>query len=200
MKFLLATRNRGKLEELQVVLEELSVELISLETLEGAPDVEEDGATFAENARKKALHYLALTGLPSIADDSGLEVDALGGRPGVYSARYAATDAARMEKLLGELRDRGVSGAGRSARFVCAICLAFGNEDRIEVEGRVEGFIAEAPRGDQGFGYDPVFYYPPFGATFGEVPGQKKNLVSHRAAALTRLKQHLKLWPRSFLS
>ena len=191
MRFLLATLNRGKLRELQAVLSDLGIELVSLDLFPDLPEAVEDGASFEENARKKALHYWELTSLPSIADDSGLVVDALGGRPGVYSARLAPDDPSRIRAVLDGLRAAG-PGAPRSARFVCSLCAVLDGTRRIEVEGTVEGRIAEEPRGERGFGYDPIFLYEPYGRTFGEVSADEKNAVSHRAVALRRLKSRLR--------
>lgn len=190
MRVLLATTNKGKLVELQAVLEDLDIELISLELFPGLPDAVEDGTTFAENARKKASHFFGLTGLPAIADDSGLMVDALDGRPGVYSARLAPNDEERNRTVLRFLREAGLD-APRGAQFVCAICAVFGEDRLIETEGVVRGEIAFEPRGRNGFGYDPIFFYPPAGLTFGEMESSAKNQVSHRAVALSRLKRRL---------
>lgn len=190
MRCLLATQNRGKLLELESVLGDCGLEFITLANLDELPDAIEDGLTFAQNARKKALHYFHLTQLPTIADDSGLVVDALGGRPGVHSARFAPTDAERIEKLLQSLA--AVEDLeDRSARFVCAICLCFSSDNLIEVESDVDGEITLKPRGSAGFGYDPIFFYPPLGRTFAELTTEEKNQVSHRARALNKLKQTL---------
>lgn len=152
-------------------------------------EVEETGATFAANARLKAEAGARAFGAPCLADDSGLCVDALDGRPGVYSARYAPTDEERIAKLLGELT--GVPAARRTAAFVCAIALAWPDGRVIEVEGRCEGVITEAPRGAGGFGYDPVFRVPALGRTFAELAAGEKNTVSHRALAVSRLRSAL---------
>jgi XTP/dITP diphosphohydrolase len=190
MRVLLATTNKGKLVELQAVLEDLDIELVSLELFPGLPDAVEDGTTFAENARKKAFHFAGLTGLPAIADDSGLMVDALDGRPGVYSARLAPNDEERNRAVLRFLRKAGPN-APRGAQFVCAICGVFGEGRFIETEGLVRGEITLEPRGQGGFGYDPIFLYPPAGLTFGEMDPAAKNQVSHRAVALERFKRRL---------
>jgi XTP/dITP diphosphohydrolase len=163
---------------------------ITLEQLDELPDAIEDGLTFAENARKKALHYFNLTQLPTVADDSGLVVEALDGRPGVHSARLAPTDPERIAKLLQSLASFQDSRE-RQARFVCAICFCLSETERIEVEGEVKGEITLEPRGSLGFGYDPIFYYPPLGRTFAELSNEEKNQVSHRARALLKLKQVL---------
>ena len=191
MRVLLATTNRGKLVELQAVLEELGIELVTLDLFPGLADAEEDGATFAENARKKALHFANITGMPAIADDSGLMVDALDGRPGVYSARLAPSDESRNAAVLRFLREAGPS-APRGAQFVCAICAVLNGNRIIETEGVVRGVITAAPAGQNGFGYDPIFFYPPADLTFAEMEPAEKNAVSHRAVALSRLKDRLR--------
>jgi XTP/dITP diphosphohydrolase len=166
------------------------LDLITLKELEDLPDAIEDGSSFAENARKKALHYFHLARLPTIADDSGLAVEALGGRPGVYSARFAPTDPERIEKLLRMLKATQ-DGQNRAARFVCAICFCRSDQTLVEVEGQVQGEISLEPRGTAGFGYDPIFYYPPLDKTFAELTAAEKNKVSHRAVALEKLKATL---------
>lgn len=190
---LLATSNEGKRRELQDLLLGSSIEIISLSSLEKLPEAVEDGLTFAENARKKAQHFFDLTGIPTIADDSGLEVDALGGEPGIYSARYASTNPERIKKLLRSLKqlEPSPSGEQRSARFVCAVCAILDSEQIVEVEASVEGLITTLPKGESGFGYDPIFYYPAFGKTFAEVSPAEKNQVSHRGRALRKLKAEL---------
>ncbi|HJQ27667.1 MAG TPA: RdgB/HAM1 family non-canonical purine NTP pyrophosphatase [Blastocatellia bacterium] len=186
MKLLLATTNRGKIKELRRILGDREIELVGLDTGETTEEIE-TAATFAENALLKARHYHQRTGLPTIADDSGLEVAALGGRPGVASARYAgpeASDAERIRKLLGELKD--VPAARRAARFVCAAALVWaGGEQVFEDEAR--GAILDEARGAGGFGYDPVFLYPPLGKTFAELSDAEKAEVSHRGRAFRRL-------------
>ncbi len=191
-RLLLATGNSGKIEEVRAALKDLELELVTAGAL-GSPAPQETGDSFAANARIKALHYWRLTGLPSLADDSGLEVEALQGRPGIHSARYAATDGAKIRRLLRELSQLdppAVSGK-RAARFVCALCLAH-KGGLLEVDGEVRGLIAPRPRGTNGFGYDPVFFYPPLGKTFGQLDRSVKNTVSHRAAALGKLRHALK--------
>jgi XTP/dITP diphosphohydrolase len=178
-----ATGNAGKLREFRLAADSASVEIDLLPGFRGLPPAVEDGTTFAENAVKKALHYGAYASGPLFADDSGLEVDALGGAPGVYSARYSgpgATDETNNRLLLENLR--GV--ADRSARFVCVIALVEAGAVRGVYRGAVEGRILEAPRGGGGFGYDPLFCYEPFGRTFGEAGEQEKFSVSHRGQAL----------------
>jgi XTP/dITP diphosphohydrolase len=188
LRCLLATRNRGKLRELRAVLGDFGFQFITLDDLHELPEAIEDGLTFVENARKKALHFFALTGLATIADDSGLVVPSLEGQPGVHSARFAPTDPERINKLLHLLGDSLV----REARFVCAICLCLARDRIIEVEAQVTGEIAVEPRGLQGFGYDPIFYYPPLGRTFAELTPEQKNRVSHRGRALNRLRGELR--------
>lgn len=191
MKLLVATTNPGKLREIAGILEGLPVELVSLDALPPIDEPEETGATFAENARLKALYYHRATRLPSIADDSGLAIEALGGAPGVHSARWEGTDYAVKFRKIYELLD--AKGArGSPARFVCHVALA--DEDRIvfEAEGVIEGRIADEPRGDKGFGYDPIFYYPPLGRTTAELERDVKATVSHRGKAFGKLREYLK--------
>jgi len=184
MDLFFGTTNPGKLRELRRLVAGLAVRVLSIEDLgRPVPEVEEDGATFAENAAKKALHYARYCDGPLFADDSGLEVDALGSAPGVYSARYSgehATDEGNNRLLLENLR--GV--ADRTARFVCAIALVEAGEVQGVWRGAVEGRILDAARGAHGFGYDPLFYYDPFGCTFGEADDDRKFSVSHRGQAL----------------
>jgi XTP/dITP diphosphohydrolase len=156
---------------------------------------EETGATFLENAREKARHYARLSGRIAVADDSGLSVDALGGEPGIYSARFGgpeATDPDRNRLILERLR--GIEDERRSARFTCALVLARGGDVLFETEQAVEGRIAHESRGVHGFGYDPIFFYPAFGLTFGEVPPEQKATVSHRGKAFRELRQFLATW------
>lgn len=188
----LATRNENKVRELAAMLAGLPIRLESIGSYPDAPDVEETGATFAENAVLKAKAAAQHTGLWAMADDSGLEVDALDGQPGVYSARFAgpgATDADNNEKLLKLMAD--VPDDRRTARFRCAIALA-APDGRIFVdEGTCEGRIARAPRGEGGFGYDPLFIVPELGRTFAELPAAEKDRISHRGRALTAVRRRL---------
>jgi XTP/dITP diphosphohydrolase len=190
-RLLFATTNKGKLRELRELVGD-AVEVVSLADLPPVPEPVEDGATFEENAVKKARAYAEATGLPTLADDSGLCVDALGGRPGVHSARYApGDDRARYEKLLAELA--GVPDDQRTAHFQCALALVKpgGGEARVEV-GRCEGRIGHKPRGQHGFGYDPVFILSDkAGRTMAELTAKTKSEVSHRAAAFRKMKAHL---------
>ena len=185
LRFLLATQNRGKVREICSALSLFNIEFEFLLGRDDLPEALESGMTFAENARIKAEHYHQLTGLPTLAEDSGLVVDALGGKPGVHSARFAPTDKERIEKLL-RMLDSRPGPSSRSARFVSAICLLL-PEDLIEVTGEVQGELAQEPRGTHGFGYDPIFYYPPLGKTFAQMTVEEKNQISHRARALERL-------------
>ncbi len=192
---LIATHNPGKVREYRELLRDLPVRLTFLDEVGIDDEVPETGRTFEENAVQKALAYARRSGLLTLADDSGLEVDALGGAPGVHSARYAgphATDEDRIRKLLDALR--GVPPERRTARFRCVIAVATPEGDLITAEGRVEGRIAEAPRGHHGFGYDPVFYLPDLGKTMAELPPEEKNRLSHRARAAEAIKPKLRAW------
>ncbi len=186
-----ATGNAGKLREFRLAARQARFEIELLPGFRELPPAVEDGSTFAENAVRKALHYGRHADGPLFADDSGLEVDALGGAPGVYSARFSgpgATDESNNRLLLEKLR--GVEN--RAARFVCAIALMEAGEVRGVWHGSVEGRILEAPRGGHGFGYDPLFYYAPFGRTFGEAGDEEKFAVSHRGQALRKMLAALK--------
>ena len=189
-RLLVATTNAGKLREIAGILRGAPVDLLSLADVAAVPEPDETGATFAENARLKALHYHAATGLPAVADDSGLEIDALGGLPGVHSARWEGTDyAVKFRKIYELLEARGARGS--VARFVCRVALAHAGEIVFESEGVIEGRIADEPRGSLGFGYDPIFFYPPLGRTAGELDPETKASVSHRGKALAALRQFL---------
>lgn len=183
-RLLIATHNRGKLEEYRILLSDLDLDVVNLDEAGVDFDVDETGETFAENAVLKARTYAQTTGMWTWADDSGLEVDALGGRPGVYSARYAGPDASdedRYRKLLEELNTH--PGEPRTARFRCVVALAT-PDGRIETtSGAVEGVILETPRGGFGFGYDPVFYVPDLDASMAELTSETKNRISHRGQA-----------------
>ena len=185
-----ATTNAGKLREFRAgAPERLCIE--PLPAIRDVPVPEETGSTFEENAVQKALHYGAYTAGWLIAEDSGLEVEALGGAPGVWSARYAgpgATDEDNNRKLASELG----SAENRRARYVCAIALVHAGNVEGVFRGAVEGEIAREPRGSNGFGYDPWFFYPPFGCTFGEATQERKLAVSHRAAALAELSAYVR--------
>ena len=178
----IASSNAHKVEEYRALLKDQDVELQSLADYPGFPGVEENGSTFAENASLKAAAVSKYCDAAAFADDSGLEVAALGGRPGIFSARYAENDAARRQKLLGELK--GVTD--RSARFVCVIAIAFNGEVIETFEGEVRGKILTEERGEGGFGYDPLFVPDGYDQTFGEMPQELKNRISHRAAAFRK--------------
>lgn len=186
MRLLLATTNPNKLQEIREVLAGRPVELIGLPSGGVAP--EETGDTFEENARLKALYYAAGTPLLTVAEDSGLVVDALGGEPGVRSARFLGEDvsyADRFAEIFRRLSAR--ADLPRSARFVCALAVARGTEILFETTGTIEGVIAAEPRGAGGFGYDPIFYYPPYGRTLAEVSQRDKLRVAHRGQAFRAL-------------
>jgi len=193
---LVASSNPGKLGEYRELaatgLADAPIELDLLPGLDLLPKFDESAPTFAENAAGKALHYSQFAEHPVLADDSGLEVAALGGAPGVQSARYAgpnASDADRVRKLLGELRASG--SADRSARFVCIIAVAERGRVLCVLSAAAEGEILEAPRGAGGFGYDPVFYFPPLKKTFAEISREEKNFYSHRGQAFRKLQEFL---------
>jgi XTP/dITP diphosphohydrolase len=190
---LIATRNPGKLREFAQIFADLGMNLRSLDDLGISAEIEETGTTFTANARLKAEGYMHLSGLPALADDSGLEVAALDGAPGVYSARYGGvTGAAQLAYLLQQLE--GVPVEARQARFVCVIALARPGGTTEFVEGTLSGEIAPAPRGTGGFGYDPVFYLPEAGKTLAELPPEHKNAISHRAAAARAARAVLLRW------
>jgi len=186
ISLVLATRNRHKVEELSAMLSELPVNILSFHDFPNMPDVVEDGATLTENAIKKASAVASFTGLPSLADDTGLEVDALDGAPGVRSARFAGEAANWQEnnrKLLSDLN--GVEESARAAAFRCVVALAVqGDEEVRTVEGVTHGVILEAPRGRGGFGYDPLFLPDGHDLTYAEMPSDEKNAVSHRGKAI----------------
>ena len=184
----LATRNPGKVDEIQSLLKDYPVEIKQLDDFGPIPEVKEDGLTFEENAYKKASFTPRVLGFAALADDSRLAVQALGGAPGVLSARYAgpnATDAQRVDRLLDALR--GVDD--RRAAFECVISIAVPAGPALTYEGRCEGLITDAAEGSEGFGYDPVFYYPPLKKTFAQLKRSEKNRVSHRGMALKELQQ-----------
>jgi XTP/dITP diphosphohydrolase len=189
-EILIATTNPGKLKEIAGILTGVPIKLLTLNDLEPIVEPEETGTTFAENARLKARYYSSATGLISVADDSGIEIDALDKAPGVHSARWHGTDyPAKFRKIQELLRERGVTGS--TARFVCRVALADGESLLYETAATVEGEIAPEPRGTNGFGYDPIFYYPPFGCTLAELDRERKALVSHRGKAFRNLRHYL---------
>ncbi|MFA6093577.1 MAG: XTP/dITP diphosphatase [Elusimicrobiota bacterium] len=194
MELLLATRNANKVREIsQVLLPAVpGLKLFSLEAFPDIPEVVEDGRTLQENARKKAEAVSRSSGLPCLADDTGLEVAALGGAPGVYSARYAGEGcdyAANNAKLLAELKD--ARGARRSACFRCVMALAVPGEETVFDEGRLDGSIRDSAAGKNGFGYDPIFLLPDSGRTLAELSAEEKNRLSHRAKALEAVARRL---------
>ncbi len=191
MKVLLASNNGHKIKEIKEILGGF-FDVVSLREAGVESDPEETGATFEENARIKAVAGMKASGMPCIADDSGLEVFALDGLPGVMSARYAGghgDDSANNEKLLRELEN----ASDRSARYVCVICMAFPNGHEIVARGECRGTILKEARGEGGFGYDPLFFFPQFGKTFAEITAEEKNEVSHRKAALREFE---KIWEK----
>nr|WP_297174770.1 RdgB/HAM1 family non-canonical purine NTP pyrophosphatase [uncultured Agathobaculum sp.] len=186
MRFVLASHNKKKMAEMAAILSGLGIDVVPLP--EDAPEPEETGATFAENALIKAKSAADFTGLPAIADDSGLCVDALGGAPGVYSARYCAgDDSDRNAFLLKNMQDKDE----RACRFVCAIACVLPGGETIAVHGECEGELLRESQGTGGFGYDPLFYVPAHGCTFGELPRAVKNQISHRGQALQKLRNEL---------
>jgi XTP/dITP diphosphohydrolase len=184
----LATRNQGKTFEIRDLLAGFPVEIKNLDDFGPLPEVQEDGETFDDNAYKKASFTSKILGIPALADDSGLVVEALDGAPGVLSARYAgenASDDQRCAKLLKEMADKN----NRRAAFECVISIAVPSGPALTYEGRCEGLIAKRPAGRNGFGYDPIFFYPPLKKTFAQLTRKEKSRVSHRARALNEMKQ-----------
>lgn len=194
MKVVLASKNRHKLEEIGKIMEKLDIQLVLESELGVDVDVEETGTTFEENSFLKAEAVMKATGLPALADDSGIAVDALNGAPGVYSARYGFDDTlddwGRLLLLLKNTEQ--VPDGQRQAQFVCVITLVTPEGQTIQARGEVRGELLRAPAGSGGFGYDPIFYYPPFGKSLAEVSAQEKNQVSHRAVALKKLYEKMK--------
>jgi XTP/dITP diphosphohydrolase len=192
VRLLVATTNRGKVREIRLLLDGVRCELASLDEWPNVIAPEETGRTFEENARAKALYYAAATGELTVAEDSGLELDALGGAPGILSARYGGEDTTYPEKfalIYDALRANDATGS--TARFVCALALVKDGRILFETRGTVEGQIAPAPKGTSGFGYDPIFFYPPFERTLGEVTDEEKSAVSHRGHAFRALRAYL---------
>jgi XTP/dITP diphosphohydrolase len=192
-KIVLASRNTGKIKELRAMLGDIGISLLSLNDYPDSPEVLEDGKSFLENALKKARAVAEATGETVLADDSGLEVETLGGAPGIYSARYSgeeANDERNIRKLLEDLD--GVPPAQRKASFRCVLVLYRSGGRHEDFEGRWEGVIAEKPSGQGGFGYDPVFFLPEMGMTVAELSPDVKNSLSHRAQALAKLKERLR--------
>jgi XTP/dITP diphosphohydrolase len=192
MKLVLATNNEDKVREIVRLLSDLDIEVLTSKDFDHFPDIEETGETLEENAILKAEGIFKATGVVSLADDSGLEVDYLNGAPGVYSSRFAGPGCTyddNNRKLLKELT--GVPREKRTARFRCVIAVCFGPNQMETVEGSAEGYITEKKRSGGGFGYDPVFYYPPLEKTFAELTLDEKNAVSHRGLALVKAKELL---------
>jgi XTP/dITP diphosphohydrolase len=194
MEIVLATTNKKKIEEIQRITHGMEIAFSTLDDYPGCPEVKEDGATFEENAVKKAVAIARYTQKPALADDSGLEVDALSGAPGIRSARYAgenAGDKQNLERLLSALE--GIEEKKRSARFVCCIALVSPDGSINTFYGYAEGRIGMSPKGENGFGYDPVFYLNGQERTFAEMTAQEKDTLSHRGNALKKLATHLKM-------
>jgi XTP/dITP diphosphohydrolase len=197
----IATRNPGKTAEIRDLLKGFPVQIGNIEDFGPIPEVDEDGRTFEENAFKKASFTARVLGLPALADDSGLVVETLGGAPGVYSARFAgehATDAERCARLLAEMAGK----TNRRAAFECVISIAVPTGQALTYEARCEGLIAEKPIGRNGFGYDPIFYYPPLDKTFAELTRAEKSHISHRGRALSDIKREMEkvlIWIRQHM-
>jgi XTP/dITP diphosphohydrolase len=193
-KLVFASTNAGKLKELRELVGD-ALEVVSPKDLPPMAEVVEDGATFEANAEKKARGFAAATRFAALADDSGLCVDVLGGRPGVQSARYAADDAGRIARLLKELH--GVPKQQRTARFECALALVLPTGECLIETGRCEGLILDAPRGSGGFGYDPIFYVERLSRSMAELTSSEKSAVSHRGEAFRKMRPHLLRWAQS---
>jgi len=197
VRLLVATTNANKVREIRGLLAGVPCELITLEAYPAVSAPDETGRTFEENARQKALYYAAATGELTVAEDSGLEIDALGGAPGVESARFGGVETSYPQKftmLYDALRLAGRDRGDNAARFVCAVALARGERIEFEARGTVEGRIATEPKGEGGFGYDPIFFYTPYNRTLAEVPQAQKSVVSHRGAAFGKLREFLQTW------
>lgn len=190
MKLVVATTNPGKTREITAILRGAPVEIVTLAECPSLPEPEETGRTFAENARLKALYYAEHLGAACVADDSGIEIAALDGLPGVHSARWEGDDyGVKFRRIHALLAAKGLETS--EARFVCHVALASARRVLFESEGIVRGTVAPEPRGEHGFGYDPIFYYPPLGRTLGEVPLQEKARISHRGQAFAALREYL---------
>ncbi|MBU0768192.1 MAG: XTP/dITP diphosphatase [Proteobacteria bacterium] len=198
----IATRNKGKTQEIKALLKDFPVEIKNLDDFGPIPHLEEDGDTFDENAYKKASFAARILGLPALADDSGLIVEALDGAPGIHSARYAgenATDEQRYLKLIDEMKGK----SNRKAAFECVISVAVPAGPALTYEARCEGLIATEPAGSNGFGYDPVFFYTPLNKTFAQITREEKNRISHRGKALAEFKSEFDkvlIWIRQHMS
>ncbi|MCI6044321.1 XTP/dITP diphosphatase [bacterium] len=192
-KIIFATGNAGKMKEIRNILSDLPVQVLSMKEVGIQTDIVEDGKTFAENAVIKARAIMQLTGEVVLADDSGLEIDYLNKEPGIYSARYMGEDTSYRIKNANLIqRLEGVPDEERTARFVCAIAAAFPDGTVKTTEGTIEGRIGNEEKGENGFGYDPIFYVPEFGCTTAELSEEQKNKISHRGKALTEMKEILK--------
>ncbi|NLP46558.1 MAG: XTP/dITP diphosphatase [Epulopiscium sp.] len=192
-KLIFATKNKGKIIEIKEIMKDLPFQIVSLDEAGIDIDIEENGATFEENALIKAKTIMELTGSLVLADDSGLEIDYLDGKPGIYSARFGGVNTSyeiKNNKILDLLK--GVPKEKRTARFVCAIAAVYPTGDTITTYGTIEGIIAEKPSGNHGFGYDPIFYVPKYQCTTAEMSPEQKNAISHRAKALQKIKEKLK--------
>jgi XTP/dITP diphosphohydrolase len=191
-EILIATTNAGKLREIIGILHGLPIALKTLADFPDAAVAEETGSSFAQNARQKALHYAGMTGVLTVAEDSGFEVDALNGEPGIYSARYLREDATYDQRFADIYRRvRESASRDRSARFVCALAVAHNWDVLFETTAKVEGLLAEKPAGPNGFGYDPIFWSPHYGRTFGEVSDDEKTAISHRGQAIRAFREYL---------
>ena len=190
MKFVLASKNPDKLKEMREIMDQLGIEVVSEAEAGVDVEVEETGSTFEENAALKAKAVCRASGLPAIADDSGLCVTALGGGPGVYSARYGGPGADSKRLVLENLRGQ----TDRTAKFVCCVCCIFPDGGGIGARGECEGMIAYAPRGEGGFGYDPIFLVPGMKKTFAQMTPEEKNAISHRGKALAAFQEKLELY------
>lgn len=191
-KIILASNNSGKIKEVRQILSGLDIELMTMKEAGVETDIDENGTTFEENALIKARTVMRLTGELTIADDSGLEVDYLNKEPGVYSARYMGHDTSydiKNKAIIDRLQ--GVEGKDRSARFVCAIAAVFPDGRELVTRGTMEGFIADEPAGENGFGYDPIVYLPKYNKTSAQLLPEEKNQISHRGEALFKMKQEL---------
>ena len=200
LRLVVATTNANKLREIRGILDGTGVSVDGVDAFPAVAEPEETGATFAENARQKAIYYSSVLGVTAVAEDSGLEIDGLGGEPGVQSARYgglaAATYPQKFALVYAGLRARGAMGS--PARFVCALAVANGADILYEARGTIEGRVNDSPKGDGGFGYDPIFFYPPLGLTLAELDEGAKASVSHRGQAFRQLREHLASHPAWF--